>query len=75
MPIDLPLSQSTSVNYDLFLALSAMNADQDRLDFEAKKLQSSVKDKSLLISERGALADRIAPGLLKSLVTLSDNKL
>ncbi|KAB1225247.1 hypothetical protein CJ030_MR1G017632 [Morella rubra] len=46
--------------------------DQARLDFDAKQLQSYVKEKSLLISEKGALADRISPGVLKSLVTLSD---
>ncbi|XLS55736.1 hypothetical protein HN51_005491 [Arachis hypogaea] len=46
--------------------------DQPRLDFEAKKLQSIVKEKSLLISETGALADKIGPGVVRSLVTLND---
>lgn len=46
--------------------------DQAQLDFEAKKLQSTVKEKTYLISEAGALADKISPGVLKSLVTLSD---
>ena len=46
--------------------------DQAQLDFEAKKLQSIVKEKSYLISETGALADKISPGVLKSLVTLND---
>ncbi|PNX95434.1 hypothetical protein L195_g018626, partial [Trifolium pratense] len=36
-------------------------ADQAELDFEAKKLQSTVKEKSYLISETGALADLISP--------------
>lgn len=49
-------------------------ADQERLNFEAKNLQTYVKDKSLLISERGALADKISPGVLKSMVTLTDKK-
>lgn len=49
-------------------------ADQERLDFEAKNLQTYVKDKSLLISERGALADKISPAVLKSMVTLTDKK-
>lgn len=47
-------------------------ADQTRLDFEAKKLQSYVKEKSFIISEKGALADKISPGVLRSLVTLTD---
>lgn len=46
--------------------------DQTRLDYEAKKLQSYVKEKSFIISERGVLADRISPGVLRSMVTLSD---
>ena len=58
----------------IYFVLSAIDADQVRLDFESKKLQTYVKDKSLLISERGALADKITPGVLKSLVTLTDKK-
>ncbi|KAL1360142.1 hypothetical protein AAHE18_04G156800 [Arachis hypogaea] len=46
--------------------------NQPRLDFEAKKLQSIVKEKSLLISETGALADKIGPAVVRSLVTLND---
>ncbi|KAH7519650.1 hypothetical protein FEM48_Zijuj08G0059600 [Ziziphus jujuba var. spinosa] len=55
-------------------AHTILETDQDRLDFETKKLQSYVKDKSLLISEKGALADKISPGVLNSLVTLTDKK-
>ncbi|KAF3440054.1 hypothetical protein FNV43_RR18332 [Rhamnella rubrinervis] len=55
-------------------AHTILETDQDRLDFEAKKLQSFVKDKSLLISEKGALSDKISPGLVSSLVTLTDNR-
>ncbi|XP_077234355.1 P53/DNA damage-regulated protein [Tasmannia lanceolata] len=53
-------------------AHSILEKDQERLDYDAKKLQSDVKEKSFSISERGALADRISPGVLKSLVTLTD---
>ncbi|KAK7243056.1 hypothetical protein RIF29_37840 [Crotalaria pallida] len=49
-----------------------LETDQAQLDFEAKKLQSTVKEKSYLISETGALADKISPGILKSIVTLND---
>lgn len=48
--------------------------DQKRLDYEGKKLQSFVKEKSFIISEAGAIADRINPGVLRSLVTLTDDK-
>ncbi|KAL8500278.1 hypothetical protein ACS0TY_020036 [Phlomoides rotata] len=46
--------------------------DQARLDFDSKKLQSYVKEKSLLISEKGVLSDKISPGVLRSMVTLTD---
>lgn len=48
------------------------DADQERLDYDTKKLQSFVKEKSFVISEKGALADRISPGIVKSLVSLTD---
>ncbi|WOL10198.1 hypothetical protein Cni_G18952 [Canna indica] len=51
---------------------TTLEKDQERLDYETKKLQSYVKEKSLLISERGALADRISPGIVKSMVALTD---
>ncbi|KAJ8768143.1 hypothetical protein K2173_021083 [Erythroxylum novogranatense] len=53
-------------------AHTILETDQERLDYEAKKLQSYVKEKSFLISEKGALADKISPGLLRALVTLTD---
>ncbi|KAK4593347.1 hypothetical protein RGQ29_017460 [Quercus rubra] len=53
-------------------AHTILETDQAQLDFDAKRLQSYMKEKSLLISERGAIADRISPGVLKSLITLSD---
>lgn len=49
-----------------------LEEDQERLDFDTKKLQSFVKEKSFLISEKGALADKISPGIVKSLVSLTD---
>ncbi|PHU31036.1 hypothetical protein BC332_03129 [Capsicum chinense] len=49
-----------------------LGADQTLLDYEAKKLQSFVKEKSLWISDQGVLADRISPGVLRSMVTLTD---
>lgn len=65
------------LNYTLFhggfvVFYYCFMTDQTRLDFEAKKLQSSVKEKSFFISEKGALADKISPGVLRSLVTLTD---
>uniref|UniRef100_A0A2K1XR19 Uncharacterized protein n=1 Tax=Populus trichocarpa TaxID=3694 RepID=A0A2K1XR19_POPTR len=38
----------------------------------AKNLQSFVREKSLLISEKGVLADSISQRLLRSSVTLTD---
>ncbi|XP_059435425.1 uncharacterized protein LOC132168456 [Corylus avellana] len=53
-------------------AHTILETDQARLDFDAKQLQSQMKEKALLISEKGALADKISPGVLKSLLSLSD---
>ncbi|CAA6673568.1 unnamed protein product [Spirodela intermedia] len=53
-------------------AHSILENDQEQLDYSTKKLQSYVKEKSLVISEMGALDDRISPAVLKSLVTLTD---
>ncbi|CAJ2678185.1 uncharacterized protein LOC123912776 [Trifolium pratense] len=63
---------------DLFMEIpfhaahTILETDQAQLDFEAKKLQSLVKEKTMLISEMGVLTDIISPGVLKSLVTLND---
>ncbi|GAB2232303.1 hypothetical protein Droror1_Dr00011335 [Drosera rotundifolia] len=51
-----------------------LEKDQEQLDFEAKKLQSYVKEKTLSISEKGALADSINPSILRSMLTLQDNR-
>lgn len=53
-------------------AHTILEKDQTRLDYDANKLQSYVKEKSFWISEQGVLADKIGPGVLKSMVTLSD---
>ncbi|KAL9348553.1 hypothetical protein Peur_059919 [Populus x canadensis] len=46
--------------------------NQEQLEYEAKNLQSFVKEKSLLISEKGVLADSISQRMLRSSVTLTD---
>ncbi|KAM0010330.1 putative p53 and DNA damage-regulated protein [Helianthus debilis subsp. tardiflorus] len=53
-------------------AHTILEKDQTKLDYDVKKLQSYVKEKSFLISEQGVLADKIGPGVLKSMVTLQD---
>lgn len=59
-------------NIPFHAAHTILEKDQTLLDYEAKKLQSLVKEKSLWISDQGVLADRISPGVLRSMVTLSD---
>ncbi|XP_051216069.1 uncharacterized protein [Lolium perenne] len=54
------------------VAHTVLDKDQERLDYDTKKLQSFVKEKSFVISEKGALADKISPGIVKSLVSLTD---
>ncbi|KAE9445904.1 hypothetical protein RHGRI_019284 [Rhododendron griersonianum] len=53
-------------------AHAILDKDQEKLEVDAKVLQSCVKEKSFSISEKGALADKISPGVLRSLVTLTD---
>ncbi|KAF8380516.1 hypothetical protein HHK36_028003 [Tetracentron sinense] len=53
-------------------AHTILEKDQAQLDYDAKKLQSYVKEKSFWISEKGVLADKISPGIVRSLVTLTD---
>lgn len=55
-------------------AHSILEKEQTLLDFQAKTLQSYVKEKSFWISEKGVLADKITPGVLRSLVTLIDQQ-
>ncbi|KAM0874298.1 hypothetical protein ACQ4PT_037524 [Festuca glaucescens] len=54
------------------VAHTVLDKDQERLGYDTKKLQSFVKEKSFVISEKGALADKISPGIVKSLVSLTD---
>lgn len=49
-----------------------LELEQVALESRVKSLQGVVKEKALELSNTGALADRIAPGLVKSLVTLKD---
>uniref|UniRef100_A0ACD5ZNS5 Uncharacterized protein n=1 Tax=Avena sativa TaxID=4498 RepID=A0ACD5ZNS5_AVESA len=51
-----------------------LDKDEERLDYDTKKLQIFVKDKSFVLSEKGALADKISPGIVKSLVSLLTDK-
>ncbi|KAK9274412.1 hypothetical protein L1049_019226 [Liquidambar formosana] len=53
-------------------AHTILEKDQARLDYDAQKLQSYVKEKTFSISEKGVLADKISLGVLRSLVTLTD---
>ena len=45
---------------------------QASLDLRVKSLQGVVKEKTLQLSNAGALADRFAPGLVNAFVTLND---
>ncbi|KAI4968323.1 hypothetical protein ZWY2020_057978 [Hordeum vulgare] len=54
------------------VAHTVLDKDQERLDYNTKKLQSFVKEKSFAISEKGALADKISPGIVRSFVSLAD---
>ncbi|KAF6141624.1 hypothetical protein GIB67_001176 [Kingdonia uniflora] len=55
-------------------AHTILERDQTLLDYDTKKLQSCVKEKSFSISEKGAIADKISPGVLRSMVSLIDKK-
>jgi hypothetical protein len=51
---------------------SQLEQEQASLDLRMKSLQGVVKEKTLQLSNAGALADRIVPGLVNALVTLKD---
>ncbi|KAJ3678689.1 hypothetical protein LUZ60_002492 [Juncus effusus] len=53
-------------------AHSVLEKEQEKLDYEMKILQSQVKEKSFVISEKGGLADKVSPGIVRSMVALSD---
>ncbi|CAA7046949.1 unnamed protein product [Microthlaspi erraticum] len=65
---------------DLFAAVpfhvvhTILEKDEKVMEFESKKLQSLVKEKALLLSELGVLADSVPQGVIRSLVALKDNK-
>ncbi|XP_057833663.2 uncharacterized protein LOC131044365 [Cryptomeria japonica] len=52
----------------------SLEKDQEKLDFDVKKLQSYVKDKTLSLSEKGGLSDIISPQVLRAMVSLKDSK-
>uniref|UniRef100_A0A0A9G8M4 Uncharacterized protein n=1 Tax=Arundo donax TaxID=35708 RepID=A0A0A9G8M4_ARUDO len=54
------------------VAHTVLDKDQERLDFDTKKLQSFVKEKSLVMAEKGALAGSLGLDTVKSLVSLTD---
>ncbi|KAH9320801.1 hypothetical protein KI387_015440, partial [Taxus chinensis] len=45
----------------------SLEKDQEKLDFDVKKLQSYVKDKTLSLSEKGGLSDTISPQVLRAM--------
>uniref|UniRef100_A0A0A9CTR8 Uncharacterized protein n=1 Tax=Arundo donax TaxID=35708 RepID=A0A0A9CTR8_ARUDO len=54
------------------VAHTVLDKDQECLDFDTKKLQSFVKEKSLVITEKGALTGSLGLDTVKSLVNLTD---
>ncbi|KAF5204301.1 hypothetical protein FRX31_006110 [Thalictrum thalictroides] len=53
-------------------AHTILEEDQSHLDYDSRKLQSVVKEKSFWLSEKGVIADKISPSVLRSMVTLTD---
>ncbi|KAK3127043.1 hypothetical protein QOZ80_7AG0567400 [Eleusine coracana subsp. coracana] len=51
---------------------TVLEKDQECLDLDTKKLQSFVKEKSLVIAEKGALAGSVGLDTVKSIVSLTD---
>uniref|UniRef100_A0A1J3CMG7 Uncharacterized protein n=1 Tax=Noccaea caerulescens TaxID=107243 RepID=A0A1J3CMG7_NOCCA len=66
---------------DLFAAIpfhavhTMLEKDGENMEFESKKLQSLAKEKALLLSELGVLADSVPRGVIRSLVALKDKPL
>ncbi|CAK9192027.1 unnamed protein product [Sphagnum troendelagicum] len=50
-----------------------LEQEQQRLEDKVKMLQSTVKDKTLELSDTGALSQTIGPNLLRAFVNLKDN--
>ncbi|ESQ48437.1 hypothetical protein EUTSA_v10021656mg [Eutrema salsugineum] len=63
---------------DLFAAIpfhvvhTMLEKDEKKMEFEATKLQSLMKEKTLCLSELKALGDSIPLGIIRSLVALED---
>ncbi|BFI25927.1 hypothetical protein MPTK2_1g25760 [Marchantia polymorpha subsp. ruderalis] len=51
-----------------------LEKEQEQLEHTMKRLQSTVKEKAMSLSDKGGLSDIISPSLLKSFVTLKDEK-
>eukprot|EP00897_Mesotaenium_endlicherianum_P007452 jgi/Mesen1/6735/ME000344S06011 len=49
-----------------------IESDQEQIESTINSLRSDVKEKAMVLSERGAIADKIGPNLMKALVTLKD---
>ncbi|KAJ8442207.1 hypothetical protein Cgig2_005147 [Carnegiea gigantea] len=57
-----------SICLEIATMLVNYGQNQEWLDFEAKKLQSIVKEQSLTISKKDALSDKINPRILRYLI-------
>ncbi|KAJ7515124.1 hypothetical protein O6H91_23G072000 [Diphasiastrum complanatum] len=51
----------------------SLEKDQEEVELNVKRTQSTIKEKMLMLSDRGAIADRIGPSLVRSMVTLKDS--
>ncbi|CAA3029631.1 Hypothetical predicted protein [Olea europaea subsp. europaea] len=65
-----PLVKEHSIPFPA--AHTILEKDQAHFDYESKRFQSFAKEKSFSISQKGVLADKISPGVLRGLVTLTD---
>ena len=54
------------------IGISCWCVDEAKMGFESKNFQSLVKEKTLFLSELGALAESVPPGVIRSLVKLKD---
>ncbi|KAL3700357.1 hypothetical protein R1sor_018379 [Riccia sorocarpa] len=51
-----------------------LEKEQEQLEHTMKRLQSTVKEKTMSLSDKGGLSDIISPSLLRSYVALKDEK-
>lgn len=61
------------VNISFHEVHSKLEKEQEQLEVTVNKLRSTVKEKALYLSDKGVLADKIGPNLLRALVNLKDN--